>query len=138
MKILDELERLEKVASAAPWEWNPDEGGPTLHANVYAPEFNPVLIARGCGCDKGTDVKGCIPDIDGDKMRCCPLHPTKDDRDLIATSRNALPALIAVCRAAEKIVNETLKPCGENCHGEDEQALIDAVDALAKLSEVKA
>lgn len=38
-------------------------------------------------------------------------------------------ALVAVADAAKRIVDERLKTCG-NCHGDIEQALIDAVNAL--------
>jgi len=101
---IEYLKRLEAEATPGPWEWDASDGGPELTGNVYAPEFNPVLICRGCGGEHGkeNEVKGCTPSYGGDPMRGCPLHPSKADRDTIAAARNALPLLLKVAEAVQK------------------------------------
>lgn len=93
----DELQEI-KVrlynATPGPWNWGPFELGPQLEGNVKDPDMNPVLIAMGCGNDKGDLVKGCMPEKFDDSLRSCPLHPTRDDREFIAHARIDIERLL--------------------------------------------
>ncbi len=52
--------------------------------------------------------------------------------EYMAATLNTFPALLKIAKAASVIAAQ-LKEIGENVHGEDEQNLIDAVDALEEL-----
>jgi len=78
---LDDIEKRCNAATQGPWTWNKGPGGaPQLEGSVHAPDINPILCVLGCNVDDG----GCFPDgLRGDKLRMCPLHPSKADRDFI-------------------------------------------------------
>lgn len=104
MTAISKLSQLEQKATKGPWKWSDAcEMGPQLEGNVEHPEMSPILVAAGCGNTNGDGVKGCIPKLGGDELRACPLHPTKDDRDFIATFRTAAPSLLAYVLALENL-----------------------------------
>lgn len=96
---LNEIQTRCSLATQGPWEWTWGVGGgPQLEGSIYAPDMNPILIARGCGNNKG---KGCFPDgLDGDELKTCPLHPHKEDRDFIVASRVDIPKLVEALKVA--------------------------------------
>lgn len=94
-------ERLKK-ATPGPWEWTvPGSGlpGPQLQGHIEAPEFNPILVTSGCGNDthkqvgETCSIKGCVDDLE-DELRACPLHPSKNDRDFMASAYQDIEALL--------------------------------------------
>jgi len=82
-KRLDELERLEKAATPGPWSAFTDEGTRRPHTNIVA--VSPITA--------------CVHSLPGRSKR-------EADVDIIAESRNALPALIATAREAEALRQE--------------------------------
>lgn len=99
----EHLKSLCDAATPGPWEWKPSEVGPQLEGNIKHGDMSPILVAAGCNNDKHTSegVRGCLAwDVNkDDPMRACPLHPTKDDRCLITSSVNTLPALLKLWEA---------------------------------------
>ena len=91
MKIIERLRELEKKATGAPWHGKYGDG-----MYITGPDKKEVATACGC-CD------GCTGD------NC------ENDRPFIIELRNALPALLAVAEAAERL-NKAL------CHGFDAMA----------------
>ena len=92
---LDALDALLDEAKTLPWKWGATELGPQIEAAVEYSDMSPVLVALGCGNNKG---KGCMPNLNGDTLRHCPLHPSKAERELIVSAVNALPALLVELR----------------------------------------
>ena len=76
MSVLDDLERLDKAATPGEWKY-----GNVFKDKCYA---NGELVFQ---------------ERDG-------WNAKQDDRDLIAASRNALPALLRLARAAEQSVKD--------------------------------
>lgn len=91
--MTEQPETTEAKHTPGPWHWTASDLGPQLESKY--PGRNPVLIAAGCGNDKQTasGVEGCMPEKLGDPFRACPLHPTADDRALIAAAPDLLAAL---------------------------------------------
>lgn len=87
MKVLDELERLEQAATPGPWH-SVRNGG--LPLSVCRPDQREIIFTAEYFVYKGIDQEW--------------RHTRGPDLDLIAQSRNALPALIRVAQAADAMV----------------------------------
>jgi hypothetical protein len=84
---LDELDRLEKAATKAPWVWSDKhEGGVSGGGQHYA---NVMDFGEQRPYSESGDVRGEPPNI--------------EDRELMLAARNALPKLLAVAKAAREI-----------------------------------
>jgi len=105
-EFIKSIELLVSAAKRGPWEWVEMSGKLQLHGHIYAEEMNPILLtALGCGNDEvnKAGVKGCRPLID-DPLRCCPLHPSYEDREFIAQSRTIIPKLIELVLLQDRAI----------------------------------
>ena len=97
MSVLDDLERLEKAAT--PGEW-------------LVIGHNLVYATMHCGRREGQDIfrnrfwAGVVADQE------CPPQEARSSAELIAASRNALPALLRLARAAAMHLSDELGDYG--------------------------
>lgn len=118
--MLERLEQLEKAATPGPWV----RGGRGLHSEQLVASFNKdgSLSSRHSG-----DHLPVFWDSTGRKKRY------SEDCDLIAAARNALPALLAVARAAEGI----FELFGRYIEDGDDPRWVALCEALAQLKEAR-
>lgn len=109
---LDELERLEKEAFCAPWdalsmEWG-EEGEATGNWFAHGPTH------ERHECEECDGVGWCDPCAEDNE------EGAMNDAKLLATTRNALPALISELRAAREVVSRAQVLCAWNVNEDAE------------------
>lgn len=119
MSTIAKLRALHEAATAAPWRlcahWRHDKCPCGDHRGyIWAPDQESVIAQMGCDTDEAGQTH---PNVGQDGMR--------SDARLIAAMRNALPALLRVAEAAQRICNMQRNPGSEAA-----KALRDALAAL--------
>ena len=140
MKWLDDLEALEKAATPEPWEYDSvplernELGDKTLGPSAIPPRYHLLQTA-----DVHPQLKAKLPIVG---IATGPYYDPKksifireQDGKLMAASRNALPRLIAIAKAAGQVAAEDWgTSCSENCHY-GRIAKMDALRAALEASE---
>ncbi len=105
--MIEKLTDLERAATPGPWTFDGDRWG----GDIYGPDPEADYVA--------VDHEGISPSV-----RHAP------DGELIAASRNALPALLEVARAAAAYLDRPIRPVVAPWPDPEEGALRTALSAL--------